>query len=206
MKDNPDMKAVEMDMLKELGNIGLGNATVSLSRMLNHERINMAVPEVSIASLAEIPDLVGGAERPVAVVFSRVLGEVSFYMIYLMPISSAKNIIEALTLGKAEGFCELGSSVIREVGNIVGASFLNALSIMTNLTFRPTPPILAMDIAEAILSTIFAVTIPDEDSILFIKTAFSSEVTNIEGYLLMIPNQEGLQRIMEIMDWRFKDD
>ena len=204
MKDNPDMKAVEMDMLKELGNIGLGNATVSLSRMLNHERINMAVPEVSIASLAEIPDLVGGAERPVAVVFSRVLGEVSFYMIYLMPISSAKNIIEALTLGKAEGFCELGSSVIREVGNIVGASFLNALSFMTNLPFRPTPPILAMDIAEAILSTIFAQTIPEEDSILFIKTAFTSEVTNIEGYLLMIPNQEGLQRIMEILDVEIK--
>ncbi len=199
MKDDPDIKAAEMDMLKELGNIGLGNATISLSRMLNHERINMEVPEVSITSLADIPDLVGGAERPVTVVFSRVMGEVSFYMIYLMPVTSAKSIIEALTLREAVEFCDLGRSVIREVGNIVGASFLNALSFMTHLTFLPTPPILAIDMAEAILNTIFAETIPEEDSILFIKTAFSSEINNIEGYLLMIPNREGLQRITEIL-------
>jgi len=190
---------MEIDLLKELGNIGLGNATVSLSQMLKNEKIKMTVPEVSLASLGEVPELVGGPEKPVAAVFSKASGDFSICLIFLMPVESARGIIKALTEYKTCDFCTYGCSVIREVGNIVGASFLNALSFLTGFTFKPTPPVLAVDMAGAILGTIFAETGYSEDFILLIKTAFNTEVTNIEGYLIIIPDLEGIKKIIDIL-------
>lgn len=204
MDNKPEINPVEMDVLKELGNIGLGNATVALSQMLKDERIEMVVPEVELAPLSEVPDLVGGPDRAVAAIFARALGEVSFFLIFFMPVESAQNIIEALTEGQTKEFSELGRSVIREVGNIVGASFLNALSFLTNITFHLTPPILAIDMAEAILATIFAEANLAEDYILVVKTAFVTEDSNVEGYLFMIPNWEGLRSIVEILGLELK--
>lgn len=191
---------LEIDLLKELGNIGLGNATVSLSQMLKNEKIGMTVPEVSFISISEVPEQVGGPEKPVAAVFSKAMGKSSFYLIFLMPVESARGIIRALTDYKIYDFCAYGRSVIREVGNIIGASFLNALSFLTGLTFRPTPPVLAVDMAGAVLGTVFAETGCAEDYILLIKTFFNTEATNIEGYLFIIPDLEGLKKIIQIFE------
>jgi len=204
VKKDLEINSEEIDILKELGNIGLGNATISLSEMLKDEKIKMLVPDVSLISLAEVPDLVGGPEKPVAAVFSRAIGEASFFLIFLMPEKSALNIIKALTEGIREEFCSLGRSVIREVGNIVSASYLNALSFLTDSAYRQTPPILAIDMAGAILGTIFAEASIIEDSILMVKTSFSTEVNDIEGCLIIVPHGEGLKKIVDILGLELK--
>jgi len=196
--DKNSLKPEQIDILKEIGNIGMGNATTSLSKMLE-EKIKMDVPEVSLISLSEVPELVGGPEKPVAVVFSKALGEVSFFIIFLMPEHSALNIIKALTDGETNEFCYMGRSVIREVGNIVGAAYLSALSFLTNYTFKQTPPILAIDMAGAILGTIFAEADLADDTLLLIKTILNTELTDFEGYLFIVPNWEKFKSIVEIL-------
>ncbi|MBT9173538.1 MAG: CheY-P phosphatase CheC [Syntrophomonadaceae bacterium] len=94
---------------------------------------------------------------------------------------------------------EMGRSVLLEVGNIVTASYLNALSHLTNLAFLPDPPLLVVDMAGAILGTVLAETNVAEDHILVLKTAFVTATGNIEGNFLIIPDQNTLDIIVRML-------
>ena len=75
----------ELDLLKELGNIGAGNAATALSQLLNKE-INMNVPLAKIVSFNEMMDLMGGSDRPVAAVFLRMEGELSGSLFFVLSL------------------------------------------------------------------------------------------------------------------------
>ena len=61
---NIDLKSVSakyMDVLKEIGNIGAGNATTALAQMLQC-RIDMDVPEVKLIKVDELSESLGGSQ------------------------------------------------------------------------------------------------------------------------------------------------
>lgn len=55
----------QKDILKEIGNIGAGNAATSLSMLLG-QKIDMMVPSVEIADFNEVIELVGGRNSPLS--------------------------------------------------------------------------------------------------------------------------------------------
>ncbi len=119
----------------------------------------------------------------------RVFSEVSFYAVFLIDFASAQTLVASLTGQDYPVMEEMGRSVLLEVGNIVTASYLNALSQLTNLTFLPEPPLLVVDMAGAILGTVLAETNVAEDHILVLKTAFvtaagMAEIKKRGGYTI----------------------
>jgi len=195
----PISEEFKLDVLKEMGNIGAGNATTALSTLLNYERVNMYVPEVNLCPLVDIPDLMGGAEKSVIGIYIRVFSEVSFYAVFLIDFGSAQSLVTSLTGQDYPVLEEMGRSVLLEVGNIVTAAYLNALSHLTNLTFLPEPPLLVVDMAGAILGTVLAETNVAEDYILMLKTTFVTATGNIEGNFLIIPDQNTLNVIVRLL-------
>jgi chemotaxis protein CheC len=190
---------LKLDVLKELGNIGVGNATTALSQLLNYAKVEMYVPDVSLMPLADIPDLLGGAEKVVVGVYIKAPGIVSFYMVFLLSQESAVALITELAGVETRIEEAFGRSVLLEVGNIIMATFLNALSYMTNLTFLPTPPQLAVDMAGAVLGTVLADANVAEDYILVLKTAFATAAGNIEGSFLIIPDMDSLDLVVNLL-------
>ena len=196
----PDLPfASKLDVLKEVGNIGAGNATTALSQLLNYERVDMYVPEVSLLPLVEIPELMGGAENPVVCVFIKAPGKASFYTVFLLSLDSAQSLVTSLTGHGYPVMEEMGRSVVLEVSNIVTAAYLNALSYMTNLTFLPEPPVLAVDMAGAILGTVLAEANVAEDMILVLKTAFFTEAGHIDASFLIIPDLDSLDIVVNLL-------
>jgi chemotaxis protein CheC len=189
----------KLDVLKEVGNIGAGNATTALSQLLNYERVDMYVPEVSLLPLVDIPELMGGAENPVVGVFIKAPGKASFYTVFLLSLDSAQSLVTSLTGEDYHVMEEMGRSVVLEVGNIVTAAYLNALSYMTNLTFLPEPPVLAVDMAGAILGTVLAEANVAEDMILVLKTEFATEAGNIDASFLIIPDLDSLDIVVNLL-------
>jgi len=190
---------LKLDVLKELGNIGVGNATTALSQLLNYAKVEMFVPEVSLMPLGEVPDMLGGAEKVIVGIYIKSTGAVSFYMVFLLTLESAGTLITELAGAQARVDDAFGRSVLLEVGNIVMASYLNALSFMTNLTLLPTPPLMAVDMAGAVLGTVLADANVAEDYILVLKTAFVTTVGKIEGDFLIIPDMDSLDMIVNLL-------
>lgn len=185
------------DVLKELGNIGAGNAMTALSQMLQC-KVDMKVPQVKLLEFSEVGSLMGGEEQIMVGVFLAVEGDISGSMMFLVEKDSAKHLVDKLMMGMApEGdeFSELELSAMQEVGNIITGAYLNSLSMMTNLKIFPSPPALTVDMAGAILSVPAIQFGTMGDKILLIQSQFFDEVA-IDGYFILIPDLDSYSKIL----------
>ena len=185
------------DVLKEIGNIGAGNAMTALSQMLGC-KIDMGVPQVELLNFSEVGAAIGGEEQIMVGVFLGVEGDVTGSMLFLVEQKSAKSLINKVMMGMGdpgEEFTEMELSAMQEVGNIITGAYLNSLSTLTNLKIFPSPPALTVDMAGAILSVpaiefgIFG------DQILMIQSKFFDEV-QIDGYFILVPDMESYKKIL----------
>lgn len=185
------------DVLKEIGNIGAGNAMTALSQMLQC-KVDMKVPQVKLLEFAEVGALMGGEEQIMVGVFLGVEGDITGSMMFLVEKQSAKHLINKLMMGMApEGdeFSDMEMSAMQEVGNIITGAYLNSLSSLTNLKIYPTPPSVAVDMAGAILSVPAIQFGIIGDKILLIQSQFYDEV-EIDGYFILIPDLDSYSKIL----------
>lgn len=185
------------DVLKEIGNIGAGNAMTALSQMLQC-KVDMQVPQVRLLEFAEVGEIMGGEEQIMVGVYLGVEGDITGSMMFLVEQTSAKHLVNKLMMGMApEGdeFTEMELSAMKEVGNIITGAYLNSLSTLTNLKIFPTPPELTVDMASAILSVPAIMFGTLGDKILLIQSQFYDEV-EIDGYFILIPDLDSYAKIL----------
>ncbi|WP_139488965.1 chemotaxis protein CheC [Brevibacillus dissolubilis] len=188
----------QLDVLREVGNIGAGHATTALSKLLQKE-IDMKVPQVKIIHFDEIADFLGGDEVVVITVFLRVEGDCPGNMFFILDFSSARNLLEQLLGMKVdeeqEGFTEMELSALHEIGNILTGSYLSSLADFTNLNLQPSVPALAIDMAGAILSYGLIALGQNGDYALTIDTAFFEGNEQVQGHYFFIPDPESFEKL-----------
>lgn len=184
------------DILKEIGNIGAGNAMTALSQMIQC-KVDMKVPQVKLLDLPEVSELMGGEDQVMVGVYLGVEGDITGNMMFLVEKESAAHLISKL-MGMnmpGEEFTDIELSAMKEVSNIITGAYLNSLSTLTNLKIYPTVPELGIDMASAILSVPAVQFGILGDKILLIQTQFFDEV-EIDGYFLLIPDLESYKKIL----------
>ena len=185
------------DVLKEIGNIGAGNAMTALSQMIQC-KVDMKVPQVRLLDFNEVGNLVGGEEQIMLGVLLGVEGDITGSMMFLIGEDNAKHLIQKITMGMlppGTEFEEMGLSAMKEVGNIITGAYLNSLSTLTNLKIYPTPPSLTVDMAGAILSVPAVQFGILGDKILMIQSQFYDEIEP-GGYFILIPDLESYSKIL----------
>ncbi|AIQ24700.1 CheY-P-specific phosphatase CheC [Paenibacillus sp. VTT E-133280] len=201
-------KDFKMDVLKEVGNIGAGNAATALSQLLN-KPIDMAVPKVQLLNFEEITDKVGGAEELVYAVFLRVEGEAPGNLFFILSPEAALNLLSRIAGIEILSDQELGEmelSALSEIGNILAGSYLSSLADFTSLSMYPTVPALAMDMAGAILSYGLLQFGQMGDDALLIDTTFFEGKNEIEGQFFLIPDPESFPKIFKSLGVPFEND
>ncbi|SHI43837.1 chemotaxis protein CheC [Clostridium cavendishii DSM 21758] len=189
------LNEVELDAIKEVSNIGAGNAATALSQMLNR-KVDMTVPSVKIINFSDIYGLIA-KEDIVAGVLVRVLGDTPGNILFVFEKTVAFDIIEQLTGMREDNITEMGSSVLCEIGNVISASYMNAIANLTKLSIMPSVPAVAYDMMGAILSTTFIESAEFSDEILEIETTLKSEdAKNLGGYFYYLPRAGSLEKIL----------
>lgn len=185
------------DVLKEIGNIGAGNATTALAQMLQC-KVDMKVPQVRLLDFQEVGSAMGGEEQIMAGVYLLVEGDITGSMMFLLEEKAAHSLVAKLTQmpSNPDGeFTEMELSALKEIGNIIVASYLNSLSMLTNMKIMPSVPDLSIDMAGAILS-VPAIEFGElGDKILLIQTQFTDDV-ELNGYFILIPDLESYDKIL----------
>lgn len=196
---NISLNQMHIDILKELGNIGAGNATTALSKMLN-KTINMGVPEVKVHNITDVPKILGGEENSIAGILLKVDGDIKGIMMYILEYESVCKLL-SLLLNKEiktnEQLIDIDMSALKEIGNILTGSYLTALSKLTNLNMFPSTPKLSLDMAGAILSVPAVYFGIHGDSVLLIQTDFYEGDNEVTGYYILIPEEESFEHIMK---------
>lgn len=203
-----DLEGFKMDVLKEVGNIGAGNAATALSQLLD-KPIDMAVPKVQILPFEKIADKVGGPEQIVLAVFFRVEGEAPGNLFFILTPEAGKGLLHRLAgieASEEEFFNEMEQSALSEIGNILAGSYLSSLADFTQLSMTPTVPGLAMDMAGAILNYGLIQFGEMGDDALLIDTTFLEGKEEVEGQFFLIPDPESFDKIFKSLGIPLTDD
>ncbi|MFD1067551.1 chemotaxis protein CheC [Oceanobacillus locisalsi] len=201
----------QKDILKEIGNIGAGNAATSLSRLLG-QKVDMTVPNVEVADFNEVIALVGGPEQPIAGIMFQVEGEITGVMAIVVDIEEAEYLVQKLTHNQAfqlseqtnGAALEIAMSALSEIGNILTGSYLTALSDFTGLHLQPSVPHLGMDMAGAIMTMGLLEISQVTDYCIIIDTEIRQEEEEheqIRGNFLFIPDPESFQKLFATLGW-----
>lgn len=194
-----EMSQEYFDVLRELGNIGAGNATTALAEMLQC-KVDMAVPKVGLLEFKEVGEAMGGEEQIMAGIYLGVEGDITGSIMFLLEKDSARFLVSKMMGMQEEGeeFSEMELSALKEVGNIITGAYLNSLSSITNLKIYPTIPDMTIDMAGAIMSVPAIQFGAVGDRMLLIQTQFFDEVA-IDGYFILIPDLESYGKILSAL-------
>lgn len=196
---------MEFDVLKELSNIGAGNATTAISTMMNL-KVNMNIPVIKFLEFKELAAVIGGEENIVVGILLGLESDLDGMMMFIMDRHSAVGVINTIlsmngapTTDENADFSEMDLSVLQELGNIIAGAYLSAISTMTNLTITATVPSLAVDMAGAILSVPAIEYGKVSDRALLIQSEFNDEGLSVDGYFILIPTLESFDKIFSAL-------
>ncbi|QJC52265.1 chemotaxis protein CheC [Paenibacillus albicereus] len=192
MKPFDKLAEFELDVLKEVGNIGSGHAATALSTLLDRP-VDMAVPKVSLVPFEEVAERVGGAEELVVAVFLRVDGDAPGNLFYIMNPVAAKRLLRRLAAMEVEEdleYSDMELSALSEIGNILAGSYLSSLADLTRLNLAPSVPAVALDMAGAVLAYGLMQYGEMGDAALLVETRFLGGGEEIDGQFFLIPDPD----------------
>lgn len=192
-----EITQIQLDALREIGNIGSGHAATALSALLGR-RIEMSVPEVWAVPFEDVAPIIGQMDTPQVTIYVKVEGEAPGKAVFFFPVESAEIVVQAL-FGTNEPLDlfqnEMAQSALNEVGNILVSSFLIALSQFSGIPLQPSVPAMAVDMIGASLDAIMLEEGLLDDTILFIDTQLSG-IPKIEGQFIFLPDDGSLKKLL----------
>lgn len=196
----------QKDVLREIGNIGAGNAATSMSKLINR-KIAMQIPSVRIVKYDEMIDLLGGPEALMVAILFQIHGETPGTVYFILTVEEAEYLVgqladeTALDLLSDEPQNEVAISVLKETGNILASSYLAALSDFTNINMQPSIPYLCVDMVGAILTAGLIELSQVTDYAIIIDTKINSGGANgdVYGNFLLFPEPQSFQKIFKTL-------
>ena len=197
---SPKLSDAEIDVLREVANMGAGHAATALSTMIG-STIMISVPRVSVLQVEDVPPVVSSHEEPVAAVLLHMLGDLTGRTLLVFPVAAAKRLAELLMQREASGDSDLGEldqSAVMEVGNILSSAYMNALAEFLGMMLIPSPPTLKIDTSAAVLvdaHTRFAL---GPEQALFVESEFLLKDVDekLRGFFLLLPDPASLGVIL----------
>ena len=183
---------LQLDALRELANIGSGNAATALSGLLGRP-IDVSVPSAVALPLADAVDAAGPAEAVVTGVVLPVFGDMEAMVLLLF---SPEDADELTGLLGCEPGSEVALSALGEIGNILGSSYIGALAMMVGFTLEPRPPATATDMLGAIVASVLVAEAHTTDLALLLDSNLIVEGSECSFQFMLVPSAEGVAELL----------
>jgi len=183
---------LQLDALRELANIGSGNAATALSGLLGRP-IDVSVPSAVALPLADAVDAAGPADAVVTGVVLPVFGDMEAMVLLLF---SPEDADELTGLLGCEPGSEVALSALGEIGNILGSSYIGALAMTVGFTLEPRPPATATDMLGAIVASVLVAEAHATDLALLLDSNLIVEGSECSFQFMLVPSAEGVAELL----------
>jgi chemotaxis protein CheC len=194
---NTDLSEKFITYLKILADEGINHAAEGFSGLLGCS-LTVADTEVKTVDIARIPQLLGGPENEAVGIYLRAEGDIPVQIMLIIPYEKALKLVD-LMMGEPEGSTQvlgkLERSGLAEIGNMTGTFFMNTVARMANISLRPTPPAVMVDMLGAILDIIIATTGGISDKVLLMQAKFEIGERKMAADFWVIPDQKTLEAL-----------
>ena len=206
MSDMASFNERQLDAIREVGNIGTGNAATALSGLLSR-MIHMDVPQTELVSIYELGEHYGDPMQIVGAVFVRSTGGFNCSLIFIQPEEDAKLMVELLLKQQFGTFIpfsevpqDITDSALTEVGNIVLSSFLSSINMLLSSQYQISVPGVAHDMLSSILDVVASIYGQMGETALLVNTVLKveglDEGRRISGHIILIPDPDALDILL----------
>ncbi|MDE7360629.1 MAG: chemotaxis protein CheC [Oscillospiraceae bacterium] len=199
LRNFEELSPVAIDCLKEIGNIGSGNAASSLSAMLS-QSVRMRVPDIRVLDYGAVIDEVGGPEKVITGILVTFKGDIKGMIMFLLEDMFAKIVVKTFMGKENVNVIQLDEndiSAVKEMGNIMAGSYLNALAALAGFTVAMDVPSMTVDMMGAIMNAPMVEFSEVGDKVLFIDNRFVIDDVDINSNIILIPEMESLDILMK---------
>ena len=188
----------ECGALKEIGNIGIGNSAVSLSRLVN-SIVCTRVLDMKFGLIENIPKIAGFSESPVIGTLMRIKEDLKGYILVFFPENSARSLY--LDLSSQEGKRDLTDpmslSLIEEVSHILAGTYITSLAKFLKLNLSISTPYTVYDMSSSIFNSAITEMGYIADFAFVLDAEFLIKEKKIGGNLLILLDPESLNRLLK---------
>jgi len=199
IKSYEEMNKDEIDVFREIGSIGTGNAATALSSTLS-ARVSMSLPEVNIMDYTAVSTFLGGPEKIIAAVLVHITGDIEGIMLYLLDLNFINFVLERLNLERIDSYEDLNDldkSAISEVSNIIISSYASAVSQLAGISTRLSVPAMAINMLGGIMSVPMSEYGYITDKMMMIGGNFIYENKEMTSNLIMMPDIKSLNFLLK---------
>lgn len=187
---------LQVDCLRELTNIGGGNAATSISQLIE-KPVDMSVPTIDILNYEEVYSDIMAEDKVITSVIMEMSGDAEGVFIYMLEEDTIGKLLKMMLPSGTEMTEEIEESVLKELVNILVSSFLRSIGEFLHIELLATVPVLSVDMFGAILSSVYIETGQFDENLMIIKTEFSYFGEKIESSLYFVPTPGVLDELFE---------
>ncbi len=189
---------IELDGLKEIVNVGGGNAATSISQMIN-SRVDMDVPEVEVMAYDELYQKIIADDVEIHAVLSKIVGDIDGALLFVISDESGQKIAKMMLGSDDNPSNEIIASAVTELTNILFNSFLRAIGDMLQIQLIASLPISRYDFFGAIISSAYMAFDHYDEQILVIHNEFTYNNESLDASLFLIPGEGVLDKIFKAL-------
>ncbi len=200
MNEIQKLDEFQSDTLKEVGSIGIGHATSSLSNMLD-ARINISLHSLKFVPLVYVSEMIKLEDTVIAVI-QPLKGNINGYLLFMVSKESANYLVKTMlgNVSSTETFNEMEQSLLKELCNIMSGKYVTAISDFLGMEIWLSPPSQVYDMADAIINQVVGLMSPETENVLFLRTEFNIESEKLFGKMLIFTDPASLSKILEAVN------
>ncbi|MFX1343608.1 MAG: chemotaxis protein CheC [Promethearchaeota archaeon] len=191
----------QKDILKEMGNIGTGNAVTALSRLIK-KKIDVTLTDVGIISFDQLTNQFGGPKERVCGIFCHIdepsqstilnIFEMKPLMSLIATLAGKKSKIDPNKVKSKKDLDEFAISTITEMGNIMAGHYASALADLLETKMMIDIPEFAMSNAGELGEFLSQELKSISEVIIIIKTSIKVSELKLKGIFFLIPDLKTL--------------
>lgn len=190
----------DLDVLKEIGNICAGNATVALSQIL-FKKIELEIPKVEIIPFKDVARAIDKEDRPIIGIQMETLGAINGQILLVFSEANAYTLMELLVGNtkqqKTRLITQIGISSLKEIGNIVISSYLSTLSSLSQLSVFPSCPQFTDGVPSSVVKSVFGAFSKTNQNLILIETVFTEQSSCVNGTFFIAFDSKSMNLILK---------
>lgn len=186
----------QLDLLRELVNVGIGRAAYSLSEMVSC-RVGLKVPEIAIGTTDDLVARWAARNETASLVTQAFDGDaMSGVAALVFPQESARGLVSLLVgAGDDGGIDAEREAVLMETANIIINGVMGSVGNLTHHDIEFGLP----KYAEGMASTLFFQQGPTS-TVILVEVVLAIQEHAIEGQLAVLLEVEGLEHVWQMLD------
>lgn len=193
-----EFSTVQLDALKEVINIGGGNAATSLSQLIN-KPVHMTVPTIEVMAYEDMFEQVMSEDTMIDAVLTKMFGQAEGVFLLVGLEEDMKHLASIMLPENSETNPEMIDSALKELANILVNSFLNAVTKLLDINLLTSIPLLTRDMFGAIVSSVYMESGQYDDTILILKNEFYYMGERMEAALYFVPTPGVLEKLFSLL-------